>query len=299
MNALFEKILPFFKHKIVFYGGLICVLMLIISALFMGFTTKNAEHPSQQENPDHSKPLDEGPSTHEDSTVSMKEKDTHTPPEQISTEITNTSPHSTAFTYAPFTLKEKSHEGLILIITDLGLDPKITECAIRELPSSVVLAFSSYTKTINPWIQPARAAGHHVLLQIHKEDNSPHMNILTYFDGVMFIEDDTPIRDRKKLRTFLEELDDKRKIIVEGRLLKKNILALENNRFETDNGKSVPLYFITHTLTEESIFLDKQDIFKMKGIVTFPAILVPYLIDLLEKNLDKADPLQPLLKTSA
>lgn len=302
MNALFEKILPLFKHKIVFYGGISFTIILIIGTMFVAFKPTSTQPPEKKEEvltesketvlSAEKTPLDV---TAHDVDTLIDEKGSASPKPNTDRVLPKSS--TTLSIYEPFKLQEKK-ETLTLIITDLGLDSTLTEQAIRELPASVMLGFSSYAKTINQWIQPARAAGHHVLLQINKEDNTPHRDVLTYFDGVLLISDNAPVRDRKRLRVFLDELDDRGKIIVEGRLLKKNCLALENNRFTTDNGKSVPLYFITHTLTEEGLFMDHQDIFQMKGIVTFPAILVPYLIDLLDKKAFVTDPFQPLLKSS-
>ena len=56
-----------------------------------------------------------------------------------------------------------------IVIGGLGLNPKTTERAIRELPGVVTLAFAPHAKNLQSRINMARRAGHEVLLQVPME----------------------------------------------------------------------------------------------------------------------------------
>jgi uncharacterized protein len=65
-----------------------------------------------------------------------------------------------------------------LVIGGLGLNARITQRAIDELPSEVTLSFVPYADNLQGWINKARAAGHEVLIEIPMEpfdypDNDP------------------------------------------------------------------------------------------------------------------------------
>jgi uncharacterized protein len=65
-----------------------------------------------------------------------------------------------------------------LVIGGLGLNARITQRAIDELPAEVTLSFVPYADNLQGWINKARAAGHEVLIEIPMEpfdypDNDP------------------------------------------------------------------------------------------------------------------------------
>jgi polysaccharide deacetylase 2 family uncharacterized protein YibQ len=70
---------------------------------------------------------------------------------------------------------------LALIIGGMGLNSRVTEAAINELPPEVALSFAPYTADLQSWIDRARAAGHEVLIEAPMEpydypnnDPGPH-----------------------------------------------------------------------------------------------------------------------------
>jgi hypothetical protein len=58
---------------------------------------------------------------------------------------------------------------IALIVSELGLMPKITDRAITELPGAVTLAFSPYGTDIKAWMKKARALNHELLMQLPME----------------------------------------------------------------------------------------------------------------------------------
>ncbi len=56
-----------------------------------------------------------------------------------------------------------------IVLGGLGLNGKLTQQAINELPSEVTLAFAPYGKRLQGKINEARAAGHEVMLQLPME----------------------------------------------------------------------------------------------------------------------------------
>jgi polysaccharide deacetylase 2 family uncharacterized protein YibQ len=65
-----------------------------------------------------------------------------------------------------------------LVVGGLGLNARITQRAIDELPSEVTLSFVPYASDLQGWIDRARAKGHEVLIEIPMEpfdypDNDP------------------------------------------------------------------------------------------------------------------------------
>jgi uncharacterized protein len=56
-----------------------------------------------------------------------------------------------------------------LVIGGLGLNARITQRAIDELPAEVTLSFMPYTENLQGWINKARAAGHEVMIEIPME----------------------------------------------------------------------------------------------------------------------------------
>lgn len=65
-----------------------------------------------------------------------------------------------------------------LVVGGLGLNARVTQRAIDELPAEVTLSFVPYADNLQGWINKARAAGHEVILEIPMEpfdypDNDP------------------------------------------------------------------------------------------------------------------------------
>ncbi|MEM7729450.1 MAG: divergent polysaccharide deacetylase family protein [Pseudomonadota bacterium] len=60
-----------------------------------------------------------------------------------------------------------------VIIGGLGINPELTDKAIRELPSAVTLSFAAQSTDLQSWIDRARAFGHEVLLEIPMEGEEP------------------------------------------------------------------------------------------------------------------------------
>jgi uncharacterized protein len=76
----------------------------------------------------------------------------------------------------PFT--DTGRPKVALVIGGLGLNARITQRAIDELPSEVTLSFVPYADNLQGWINKARAAGHEVMIEIPMEpfdypDNDP------------------------------------------------------------------------------------------------------------------------------
>ncbi len=74
-----------------------------------------------------------------------------------------------------------SGKKVALVIGGLGLNARITERAINNLPPEVTLSFVPYADNLQGWINKARAAGHEVLIEIPLEphdypqnDTGPH-----------------------------------------------------------------------------------------------------------------------------
>lgn len=73
------------------------------------------------------------------------------------------------------------HPRIGILLGGLGLNQKVTEAAIAELPGPVTLGFLPYARDLQNWILRARAAGHEVILQLPMEpadypaeDPGPH-----------------------------------------------------------------------------------------------------------------------------
>jgi polysaccharide deacetylase 2 family uncharacterized protein YibQ len=67
---------------------------------------------------------------------------------------------------------------IALVVGGLGLNARITQRAIDELPAEVTLSFVPYASNLQSWIDRARAKGHEVLIEIPMEpfdypDNDP------------------------------------------------------------------------------------------------------------------------------
>ena len=58
---------------------------------------------------------------------------------------------------------------IAVVITQLGLSPKLTHEAITELPPAVTLGFAPYAQGLADWIRQARENGHEVLLGLPME----------------------------------------------------------------------------------------------------------------------------------
>lgn len=69
-----------------------------------------------------------------------------------------------------------SGNKVALVIGGLGLNARITERAINNLPAEVTLSFVPYADNLQGWINKARAAGHEVLIEIPLEPNDYPQN---------------------------------------------------------------------------------------------------------------------------
>ena len=75
---------------------------------------------------------------------------------------------------------------IALVVGGLGLNARITQRAIDELPAEVTLSFVPYADNLQGWINKARASGHEVLIEIPMEpfdypenDPGPHTLLST------------------------------------------------------------------------------------------------------------------------
>lgn len=62
-----------------------------------------------------------------------------------------------------------SNKKIALVVGGLGLNARITERAINQLPAEVTLSFVPYADNLQGWINRARASGHEVLIEIPME----------------------------------------------------------------------------------------------------------------------------------
>ncbi len=56
-----------------------------------------------------------------------------------------------------------------VVLGGLGLNTRVTQTAIDDLPPEVTLSFVPYAKNLQQWVDKARAAGHEVLLELPME----------------------------------------------------------------------------------------------------------------------------------
>ena len=56
-----------------------------------------------------------------------------------------------------------------IIIGGLGLNSRVTQAAIDELPPEVTLSFVPYSRGLQTWVDRARAAGHEVMIELPME----------------------------------------------------------------------------------------------------------------------------------
>lgn len=84
----------------------------------------------------------------------------------------------------PFT--DAGRPKVALVVGGLGLNARITERAIEDLPAEVTLSFVPYAENLQGWIDRARANGHEVLIEIPMEpfdypqnDTGPHTLLST------------------------------------------------------------------------------------------------------------------------
>ena len=75
---------------------------------------------------------------------------------------------------------------IALVVGGLGLNARITQRAIDELPAEVTLSFVPYADNLQGWINKARASGHEVLIEVPMEpfdypenDPGPHTLLST------------------------------------------------------------------------------------------------------------------------
>ncbi len=58
---------------------------------------------------------------------------------------------------------------IAILLGGMGLNPKLTQRAVRELPGDVTFAFAPYGEDLQSQVNKARASGHEVLLQLPME----------------------------------------------------------------------------------------------------------------------------------
>ena len=56
-----------------------------------------------------------------------------------------------------------------VVMGGLGLNRRVTESAIEELPPEVTLSFVPYSRDLQTWVNKARAAGHEVMIELPME----------------------------------------------------------------------------------------------------------------------------------
>ena len=72
-------------------------------------------------------------------------------------------------TYArPFNVDD-TRPWVAVMVTNLGLNRRITDAAIQLLPGAVTLSFSPYADDLEAWLEAARAAGHEVFMDLPLE----------------------------------------------------------------------------------------------------------------------------------
>lgn len=70
-----------------------------------------------------------------------------------------------------------------VVLGGLGINYRITQAAINELPPEITLSFSPSARGLSTWVRRARAAGHEVLIEVPMEPyeygrERPHPNVL-------------------------------------------------------------------------------------------------------------------------
>lgn len=72
-------------------------------------------------------------------------------------------------TYArPFNVDD-TRPWVAILVTNLGLDRRVTDAAIQLLPGQVTLSFSPYAEDLEAWLETARTAGHEVFMDLPLE----------------------------------------------------------------------------------------------------------------------------------
>lgn len=59
--------------------------------------------------------------------------------------------------------------SISIVVGGLGLNSRVTEAAIDELPPEITLSFVPYSRGLQAWVDKARAAGHEVLIELPME----------------------------------------------------------------------------------------------------------------------------------
>jgi uncharacterized protein len=86
-----------------------------------------------------------------------------------------------AFSVYRRTFTDTGRPKIALVVGGLGLNARVTQRAIEDLPPEVTLSFVPYAENLQGWIDRARADGHEVILEIPMEpfdypenDPGPH-----------------------------------------------------------------------------------------------------------------------------
>ncbi len=70
---------------------------------------------------------------------------------------------------ADHSLSRSSKPKIAVVISGMGINAKLTNQAIKELPGQITFAFAPYGRSIQPTINKARARGHEILLHLPME----------------------------------------------------------------------------------------------------------------------------------
>lgn len=69
----------------------------------------------------------------------------------------------------PLSVRASGRPKVALVIGGIGLNPKLTQKALEELPGDVTLGFAPYGERLQQQVNAARARGHEILLQVPME----------------------------------------------------------------------------------------------------------------------------------
>ena len=131
---------------------------------------------------------------------------------------------------------------IAVVMTGLGLSAASTEAAIKQLPTTVTLSFTPYSRKLNDWIALARANDHEVLIDLPMEPAS--------------FPDDDP--GPYALLTVLDQAENEKRL---DRLLGRGkayvgVAAVLGSRFSTSEAHMLPML---ETLKDKGLlYLDNR-----------------------------------------
>jgi hypothetical protein len=92
-----------------------------------------------------------------------------------------------------------NRQPVSLVVGGLGVNPALTDRAIRELPANVSLSFAAGSENLQDWIDKARAYGHEVYLEIPMQAKAPASNA----SERLLSPEKEPQANRRDLKFFL------------------------------------------------------------------------------------------------